>query len=220
MPLILFIGNSHTYYHEMPQMAVQLAKAAGHERRLSVETSTASGVSLQWHWNNQRTRELVAQGDWDAVVLQERSGGPMEDKASMHMHARLLHGEIQKHGAETVFYMTWARTYQPGTQPEITAAYEELAEELDATLAPVGEAWRRALDADPDLRLHAPDGRHADPSGSYVAACVFYTLFFDADPTGLPGTVSVNGQTAVDLPDDRARFLQQVAFETAQPHAM
>lgn len=220
MPSVLFIGNSHTYYHEMPQMVVQLAEAAGHEPGLRVETSTASGVSLQWHWNNQRTRDLIAQGGWDAVVLQERSGGPMEDKASMHTYARRLHGAIEKQGAETVFYMTWARTYQPGTQSEITAAYEEIADALDATLAPVGQAWKRVLDDNAELQLHAPDGRHAAPSGSYVAACVFYTLFFDADPTGLPGTISVDGRTVIDLPDDRAQLLQQVAVETAAPYAI
>lgn len=218
MPSVLFIGNSHTYYHEMPQMVVQLAEAADHDAGLTVETSTASGVSLKWHWNNRRTRDLIAQGDWDAVVLQERSGGPLEDKAAMHEYARHLQRAIAEQGAETVFYMTWARTYQPGTQSEITAAYEEIAEELDATLAPVGEAWKRALSANPDLRLHAPDGRHADPAGSYLAACVFYTIFFEAAPTGLPATLAVDGTQVVDLPPNHASLLQRTAHETVEAY--
>jgi hypothetical protein len=114
--------------------------------------------------------------------------------------------------------MTWARTYQPGTQPEIATAYTEIADELHATLAPVGAAWKRALERDSDLRLHAPDGRHADPPGSYLAACVFYALFCDADPTGLPGKISVEGKTVVDLPNDRASFLQTVAHETVKEY--
>lgn len=219
MPSVLFVGNSHTYYHEMPHMVVQLAEAAGQEPGLTVDQSTASGVSLEWHWNHSRTRDLIARNSWDAVVLQERSGGPLEDEASMHEYARRLHGTIAEQGADTVLYMTWARTYQPGTQSEITAAYTEIADELNATLAPVGEAWKRALDEDSTLRLHAPDGRHADPPGSYLAACVFYAVLFDADPTGLPGTLTVDGSTVVDLPSDRVALLQRVARETVDAYA-
>ncbi|MFP4229304.1 MAG: hypothetical protein ACLFTE_10830, partial [Salinivenus sp.] len=97
------------------------------------------------------------------------------------------------------------------SRSEITSAYEDIADELDATLAPVGEAWKRALIEDPDLRLHAPDGRHAAPAGSHLAACVFYAVLFDSDPTGLPGTLTVDGSTVVDLPHERATFLQQAA---------
>jgi hypothetical protein len=218
MVSVLFIGNSHTYYHEMPQMLVRLAEAGNPHSTIAVEQSTASGVSLEWHWRNQPTRDLIARGDWDAVVLQERSGGPLEDEEAMHEYARRFHEEISEWGAETVFYMTWARTYQPGTQPEIATAYTEIADELNATLAPVGAAWKRALERDSDLRLHAPDGRHADPPGSYLAACVFYALFCDADPTGLSGKISVEGKTVVDLPNDRASFLQTVAHETVKEY--
>lgn len=219
MPSTLFVGNSHTYYHEMPRMVVQLAEAAGQEPGLAVDQSTASGVSLEWHWNHSPTRELITQESWDYVVLQERSGGPLEDKASMHEHARRLHGEIANQGAETVFYMTWARTYQPGTQSQITSAYTEIADELNATVAPVGEAWKRALDATSTLRLHAQDGRHADPPGSYLAACVFFTVFFGTAPTGLPGTLTVDGSTVVDLSADRAALLQRSAHETVEEYA-
>ena len=139
MPSILFIGNSHTYYHDMPRMIAGLSEAADHTADLDIETSTASGVSLQWHWNHTPTRILIEQGGWDAVVLQERSGGPLEDKPEMHEYARRLHSEIADQGAETIFYMTWAWMYQPGTQSEITAAYEKISSTLDATLAP----WAR-----------------------------------------------------------------------------
>jgi hypothetical protein len=134
----------------------------------------------------------------------------------MHEYARRLHRAITDQGAEVVFYMTWARTYQPGTQSQITSAYTEIAEELGATLAPVGEAWARALETVPDLRLHAPDGRHAAPPGSYLAACVFYRVLFDNTPVGLPGRLTVEGEPVVELSPDRARALQQVAEQTVE----
>lgn len=199
-------------------MLVRLVEAANGDCSVAVEQSTSSGVSLQWHWNHEPTRDLIRRGEWDAVVLQERSGGPLEDKEAMHKYARRLRSEISKQGAQTVFYMTWARTYQPGTQSEITTAYTEIADELNATVAPVGVAWKHALDEDDDLRLHASDGRHAAPSGSYLAACVFYALFCGVPSTSLPGTLLIGDTTVVDLSHDRTTLLQTTAFETVKEY--
>ncbi len=211
---VLFIGNSHTYLHCMPQMVVQLAEAAGLKDHLSVAQATGKGVDLEWHWLNQNTRDLIAAKAWDYVVLQDRSGGPLEDKASMFKYARLLDAEIKKRGAKTVFYLTWAKRKRPQTQKLLTDAYSQISQELSAILAPVGPAWERSLNADPALRLHHSDDRHAGPAGSYLTACVFYAVLYRSSPEGLPGTLHLNDRELVNLAEDKARFLQQIAFET------
>ena len=93
---ILFIGNSHTYLHYMPRMLEQLARAAGYRKRLRTEQVTGRGAGLEWHWNNPATRHMITDGQWDYVILQERSGGPLEDPVSMQKHARLLDAEIRQ----------------------------------------------------------------------------------------------------------------------------
>ena len=56
--------------------------------------------------------------------------------------------------------------------------YLEMADVLDAYCAPVGEAWRRVHAECPSLQLYNSDGSHPSPAGSYLAACVFYAIFF------------------------------------------
>lgn len=211
---VLFIGNSHTHLHHMPQMVVKLTAAANEKNLLTAEQVTGEGVDLAWHWHNQKTRNLIRARAWNYVVLQDRSGGPLEDKESMFKYARLLDTEIKNQGANTIFYMTWANRTRPETQKALTDAYRQISQELGAILAPVGAAWEHSLRTDPDLRLHHWDDRHAGPAGAYLTACIFYTLINNISPQGLPGTLYDNHRLLVNLSDEKARFLQRVAFET------
>ena len=211
---VLFIGNSHTYLHYMPQMLAELARAADSDFPLKIDQVTGEGAGLQWHWNNQLPREKIKSGRWDRVVLQDRSGGPLEELESFRTHARRLDEEIRRQGAKTVFYMTWANKSRPRTQKIIADAYGQIATELDAVLAPVGLAWEKVLTLDVELNLHHIDDRHANPSGAYLTACVFYAVFFNANPEGLPATLQIEGKIRLDLAEDRAGFLQKIAYET------
>ena len=213
---ILFIGNSHTYLHYMPQMLGKLARAAGNDIQLKLDQITGEGAGLQWHWNNPLSREKIRSERWDRVVLQDRSGGPLEELESFRIHARRLDEEIKRHGAQTVFFMTWANKSRPQTQKILADAYSQIAVELDAVLAPVGLAWEKAQAQDVVLNLHHIDDRHANPSGAYLTACVFYVIFFDASPEGLPATLQIKGKIRLDLAEDRAQFLQKIAYETVR----
>ena len=211
---VLFIGNSHTYLHYMPQMLGELAQAADSGVQLNIDQVTGEGAGLQWHWNNAPSRDKIRSGSWDRVVLQDRSGGPLEEFESFQAHARLLDEEIRRQGAKTVFYMTWANKSRPRTQKIIADAYGQIATELGAVLAPVGLAWEKVQALDEELNLHHIDDRHANPSGAYLTACVFYAVFFNASPEGLPATLQIEGKIRLDLAKDRAVFLQKIAYET------
>lgn len=211
---VLFIGNSHTYLNFMPQMIVKLASAGEPPFELFTEQCTGEGAGLKWHWNNPPSREAIGNRKWDYVVLQDRSGGPLEEPASFMLHARLLDGEIKKRGARTILYMTWANRQRPETQAALTEAYTDLATELKAGIAPVGMAWQAVQRVVPDFDLYHRDGRHANPAGSYLAACVFYSVLFNVTPEGLPATFSCKGKKRLELTEDQAQLLQRIAWET------
>ncbi len=217
MPVnVLFIGNSHTYLHFMPQMLVEMVHAKGRGFELTADLIAGEGAGLKWHWNNVPTREKIRSQPWDYVVLQDRSGGPLEELESFRTHARLLDEEIKRQGAKTIFYMTWANKSRPRTQKILADAYSQVAAELDAGLAPVGLAWEKAQALDCVLSLHHIDDRHANPSGAYLTACVFYTILFNASPEGLPAKLHIEGKIRLDLAKDRAGFLQRIAYETVK----
>ncbi len=210
---ILFIGNSHTYLNQMPRMLVALVDAEDRGFRLKAEQSTGKGVSLEWHWNNPPTRAVITGRRWDYVVLQERSGGPLEALESFQCHARMLDEEIKKQSARTILYMTWANRNRPETQALLADAYTNIARELDAILAPVGLAWQQVQRLIPGLDLYHPDGRHANPIGSYLTACVLYAALFNTSPEGLPGAILIEGKVRLDLDQDTARYMQKIAFD-------
>ncbi len=209
---VLFIGNSHVYMHFMPLMLEELVKASCRGMNLAAEQCTGEGVSLKWHWSNPATRDMLTSVNWDYVVLQDRAGGPLEERTSFEAHARLLNQEIKSRGAQTIFYMTWALKAEPDTQTKLAEAYGHMATEVDAKLAPVGLAWEKAQRTDPDLDLFHPDGRHVNPTGAYLTASVFYTVLLGESPEGLPGRLFIKGKDRVNLDEDQARFLQRIAF--------
>jgi len=211
---VLFIGNSHTYLNFMPQMLRALTNADEHDFEVMVDQCTGEGASLAWHWSNSQSRDAITQKPWDFVVLQDRSGGPLEEQDSFVHHAGLLDAEINKQGAKTVLFMTWANRQRPDTQITLTAAYTNLAKEINAILAPVGMAWEAVHRIDSGLELYHRDGRHANPTGSYLSACVFYSVLFNSSPEGLPGAFSHKGKKRLDLKKDQALLLQKAAWET------
>ena len=210
---VLFIGNSHVYMHFMPLMLEELVKSSDRGATLFSEQCTGEGVSLEWHWNNPGTRDMLTSANWDFVVLQDRAGGPLEERQSFETHARLLNQEIISQGAQTVYYMTWALKAESETQAELAEAYGLMASELGAKLAPVGLAWERAQRTDRAFDLFHPDGRHANSNGAYLTACVFYAVMLGESPDGLPGRLFINGKDRVNLDEVQARFLQEIAFD-------
>jgi hypothetical protein len=210
---ILFVGNSHTYLHYMPEMVAKLGEAGGHA--FDVRQVTGEGASLKWHWQNPATRDLIGKQKWDYVILQERSEGSLENRVAMSAFASRLHKEIKMQGSKTVLFMTWANRAHPETQQAIANAYSQLSRDLGAILAPVGLAWEKAKKQEPGFDLHHKDGRHANPVGSYLTACVFYAVFTGKSPMGLPETLFVAGKQRVNLSRRKAIFLQETAAAVA-----
>ena len=122
--------------------------------------------------------------------------------------ARSLDERIAESGAVTVFFLTWGRRdglpaagYADfdAMQAELEVGYETIARELDATVAPVGLAWQRAVGQDPTLDLWQSDGSHPTEEGTYLAACVLYATIFGEGPEGLAYTAGVAEDTALAL---------------------
>ncbi|HSC77738.1 MAG TPA: SGNH/GDSL hydrolase family protein [Candidatus Acidoferrales bacterium] len=202
---VLFIGNSYTYFNDLPGLVERLSAAAGQpiEARGVVE----AGATLEHHWSVGLALKRIQQGGWDFVVLQEQSGRPVLDKPRMFEYARAFDAEIQKHGGRTVLFLTWPRQSRPELQPQITQAYDQLARELGAEVAPVGSAWQKVLQRNPNMELYLPDGAHPSLAGSYLGACVFLAVFYGEQPAKLLPPIG-------PLSPEAAQYLQDIAWET------
>lgn len=205
---VLFVGNSYTYQNDLPGVLAQLMNASKAPTSFAADKITRGGYTLERHWKDSALIEKIRRGSWDAVVLQEQSLRPVQDPNLMYEFARKIDAEIRKSGAETVFFMTWARRNKPEMTNGLAGAYNSIGAELGAKVAPVGLAWARALRERPDIILHKSDDSHPTVSGTYLAACVFYSTLTGRDPRNL----SLARSSAI-LPHD-VRFLREVAWAT------
>jgi hypothetical protein len=234
---VLLIGNSYTYFNNLPEMFAQLAAAGQQPAETRMEAP--GGWRLKDHWEKGEARKALADGKWDYVVLQDQStlGVTLfvDGKARVSSDevfrpaADRWAAEIGRSGAKPVFYLTWARRASPEDQDTLAYAYISAAKASGALVSPVGLAWQRVRRQRPDIGLFADDGSHPSPAGTYLAACTFFAAVFDKDPTGLPASVRghpVNldtekvevGRTAVlaELPPADARVLQAAAWSAWQ----
>jgi hypothetical protein len=177
---VLFIGNSYTQYNNLPAMLETMAASSESLRQIQTKAVTFGGGTLQVLWERGAALEAIQEQKWDFVVLQEQSMRPIQNPELMYKYARLFDAEIKKNGARTILFLTWASHKQPDMQVLLDRAYITLAKELGAQVAPVGPAWQAALRLNPKIPLYRDDRRHPAPTGTYLAACVFYAVLLDS----------------------------------------
>ncbi len=208
---VLFVGNSYTYYNDMPLLVRSLASSSGD--KLAVKMVTNGGWRLRQHAADSITLAAIAEGGWDYVVFQEQSKEPSNGREWVAEHTFPVVDRLDKYrrlhnpGGQTVFYMTWGYnndTYEQ-MQQGVCETYIELTSHFGALCAPVGIAWRRIRTERPDITLYNPDNSHPSLEGSYLAANIFYTLLFQHPYTS---------NFTAELPTETAGYLQQIAQET------
>jgi hypothetical protein len=69
---ILIIGNSRTYFNDMPDMIRSMADSAGDPEKYQITTYAVAGASLKSHWNDASARSLMER-HWDNVLIQAES---------------------------------------------------------------------------------------------------------------------------------------------------
>ena len=178
---VLFIGNSLTFFNELPWMLEQLAAARGVKLRAVFEGS--SGDDLKQHWDRGKALARIREGRWDWVVLQDQSRAPVLKPDVLPAYAPLFDAEIRKAGARTLLFLTWAHSDRPSEQTAITRSYERTAASLRANVAPVGIVWDRLRGR---MRLFDGSTMHPNVTGTYLAACVFFSVITGQSPVGLP----------------------------------
>ena len=168
---ILFIGNSHTYYNDMPAMVKRRAEDAGY--CCHVTMLAHGGWFLKQHAEEAEARINIMYGNYDYVVLQEHAH-PFDPGPGFRDAVHRLNGMIRRAGGTPVIYETWARKTEPEMQESMNRAHRSIAEEIRALIAPVGENWDSYRRSRPDVEVYAGDGAHASPAGSDFAARIIW----------------------------------------------
>jgi hypothetical protein len=208
---VLFIGNSLTYFNDLPGTVAQLASSVN----LTVEVTSVArpNFALIDHVNGKSNAvEVIRTGDWDYVVLQQGPSGLDLSRDTLLLATRLLDPYIKAAGGRSALFMVWPESARFEFFDEVHASYQLAAQEVAGLFLPAGEAWLGAWAADPQLQLYGPDGYHPSELGTYLAALVVFEGITGRDARSLPAEATVSGQR-LSVPASRVRLLQQAAHD-------
>lgn len=210
---VLFIGNSYTYFNNLPGMLTDLSTSLGDY--VQPTSQVAGGATFQVHATNPATYTAINSADWDFVVLQAQSQEPSFPDSQVNSEtlpfAEQMADSIRNNSicSNILMFMIWGRengdpqwvpisTFD-GMNSRLRNAYIRMADSIDASISPVGVAWKYVRDNYPSIQLYSPDGSHPSLEGSYLAACTFYASLFRKSPVGASFTSSLAPATAANL---------------------
>lgn len=198
---ILFIGNSYTYYNDLPTLFEKLAQE--NQRSAEVYSVTSGGRYLRENLDTEdactlKLRELVKERHFDVCVLQEQSTYPVRDQASFLRDILRVAEYMKPHTDRFVLYATWGRQFGSKKLDELGmtseamantlyAAYQEAQHRITALtglpvdISPVGFAFA-SVNTDPGIDLYNPDLSHPSYEGSCLSAMVHYKTIFGQAP--------------------------------------
>ena len=189
---ILFIGNSFTFYWNLPSLVESMAKEKG--ILLDFYQSTAGGATLKDHWEGKRgleSKKVLKEHVFSTIILQDHSTSPLlktnESKEYFNRFIKL----INKKKSEVILYGTWTYPASPligksfiGADP-IQYVLKPIADQTNSRMAPVGTAFRLFQEKHPEISVFTSDNKHPSAVGTYLAACVFLKMLTGESPLGL-----------------------------------
>ncbi len=234
---VLFVGNSYTYYNDLPGMVESIAASTGKSITTTMIAPGAQSFSGHY-WNEGNGLSYIMQGGWDVVILQEQSETPAVPDYNIdlycYMYARYLVDTAYDFNpfVEPMFFRTWgyrdgsswlaldnpvAGTYE-GMDSIIAARYMIMKEMCDASVSPVGRVWRYLYANNPNMGLHGSDGSHPSVAGTYAAACSFYTMLFEDSPLNITYDAGLSATTAQTI-REAAKVIVYDSLSKWQRHA-
>jgi hypothetical protein len=178
---ILFLGNSLTYYNDLPAMVERAAQAVGVNLRIG--SVALPNVAVIDHADGLTpAREAIAAQRWDLVVLQQGPTPAGICRDTLVLGAERLAPLVAAAGGRVAVLAPWTRITVPGFLPEARRSAVIAADAVQGKVLFVGDAWRLAMERDPSLQLHSSDGYHPGPTGSWLAALLIVEQVFAPSP--------------------------------------
>ena len=202
---ILFIGNSSTYFYNIPHKLQAICREKGLD--IEVEYCCIGGAYLSEYADasNQRhgtlLRSKLAGKKYDYVVVQDNSNADYEEsKPAMDVIVPL----IKENGAELLIYKRYSSNDDPtqrlGSATRHHNNYTKLANDFNVDRVAAGaDAFLIATETHPEINLYHTDNSHHGNAGAYLLASTMAIEFFDLDIADLTYTAGVDADTAQTL---------------------
>lgn len=230
---ILFVGNSFTYFHDMPSLVAE--ELGGAEASfVGVEGATLAehlagghnGVPLD-------TVGRIRSGLFDYVVIQEQSRRPILDPDGYVADAGKLCAVCDEAGSVPILLATWAYSGSVGANAigitvdemheRLQSAFLLASEETGAYVANVGQAFADAGFADSLYReKKSSDYHHPSKEGSRLAARVVAEAISALENGRFSehsGSVTIKSRVKGPAVNPSTRFLFTIIFDDGSDSA-
>ena len=190
---VLCIGNSFTYYCGTPAMLKEIAWSEGHF--IDISASLKGGWTMAKHLSLETTDDMIAEGGWDYMLLQDQSLVPAKvgrDPKGMaqqikEMEAVAVKVRTLSPECKAVVENTWAYWKNDFGSFKSLDDFDKngkkgakiLAKAVgNAEVSPIGQAFRIVRAERPDINLYHTDKHHQSVLGSYLKSCVNYLVLY------------------------------------------
>lgn len=225
----IYIGNSFFYYNNGIHGHVGRLQAAAGLRPFRSVLVGIGGSGFDWHdvnsyfrpnalarysfdQNNNVVMNPPRERLFDIAIMMDCSQCPIHPQLSPVFtdFARRHSETVRGHGAQPVFFMSWANKNRPEMTAQLAEAYTAAGNANNALVIPAGLAFARAMAERPALDLYTSDLRHPSLAGTYLAAATSFAALLGRSPEGNSYTAGLDAETAA--------FLQRVAWETVRAY--
>lgn len=218
---VLFIGNSLTYYNNMPDIFKNLASASG--KKVYVNQATIGGVDFRYLVKAKSVISKINEMKWDFIVLQSDDITAFGDMYQTEINALESIKKIiyQNNPSSKILYtMIWG--LRDGVEvrelngENVYYSYDEyfkkiyegtieISKAVDINISPVGWAWHSAISENTENKklLFSEDKAHPALHGSYLMACVMNAAIFN------DGNAKIEYYAGIQ--EEQAKYYQQKA---------
>lgn len=198
---LLFIGNSLTYYNELPTLVQELYVAIKQPKPV-VEAITRGGASLGDHWQSAGTRERITGKKWDYIILQQGPSSLAESQRELMRDMETVKPWLKQSGAKPALFMVWPENTRHRFFPQVRQAYANAAKAVDGVFLPAGLALQNIIEKDKTAQLFT-DGLHPTPLGTYLAALVITARLTDTPPDQFPAKITWTQHYSIELNNEQ-----------------
>lgn len=181
---VLFIGNSHTFYNDMPQIFKNICDEKGKD--VEVAMQAFGGKTYGWHYGQMtELRFALMHGGFDYIIMQQAAHSPCPAKEETLADGGKIIELARKCGVTPIQTMPWAEKRDPDHQKGMYDIYNTLSEIYGVKLAYAGNVFEDVFYNHPEIDMYWKDGEHASPYGSYTIAMSVYAAIFGESVKGL-----------------------------------
>mgnify|MGYP001160120607 CR=1 FL=1 len=184
---VLMIGNSFTFYWNLPQVLERMF--ATKDIRVQVDQKTIGGSKLSEHWNYNLDKNYRIE-DYDYVIFNDHSTYAMKNLDTCAKYIKLFTSQIHKINSKPLIYGTWEypslKKTSKFSNSNTMKRLDSLAKVYKATYVPVGNAFDYVEKNHPEFKLYMDDQKHPSANATYLSACIFFSMITGETPLGLP----------------------------------